>query len=837
MKYRLLTICFSFLILASISAFSQQAEWPKTFKTNGSIAKLYEPQPESYKGNILKIRAAISLLHDGKADPVFGVLWADVTVDNNQDKNIIWQNATVTNIKFPGEASDAELNQLSDDLQKQVTSWNITTSKDDLTARLQNSEKESKLAGDLNNTPPKIIYNAKPSILVLIDGQPQLTNNSNWGLEQVSNTPFTIVKNTDQQYYLYGNKSWFRASSITGPWSVADQIPARLDKMDKEVRANDTSKASEMNNSVAEIIVSTQPAELIQSNGEANFSPIQGTNLLYMSNSGNDVFLDVNSQQYYALISGRWFKTSNLNNSWTYTAADKLPADFAKIPEGSPKDVVLPSVAGTNAANESVMEAQVPQTAKVDRKSARANVTYDGEPQFEQIEGTHLKYAVNTSGTVLNLGRKYFSVENGVWFESYSATGPWQVATSRPAEVENIPPSYPVYNSKYVYIYDATPDYVYMGYTPGYLGNYIYGPTIVYGTGYYYNPWRGRHYYPRAITWGYNMRYNPWTGWNFGIDYWGGWFSFGIGSYYNAPLWGGWWGPQIYRPAYYRPYNHNYGYYGRNVIVNNYTIYNNNRSNNIYRNRGYVVTRDRPGFNNIRPNGRSIPYNSYNNGRFNNGRSMPGYNNNTGGGIRNQSQRLGTQFGDRQATRGYQPNNQPGRANDRSLPGNNNQGRVAGPGVRSGNEQPQNNTPRLYTPGNGRNDGNINRAYRPSIDRSINPVTSNPNNTQRPQMTRPDIQNRQSNPGNAGNRVQQERPMRLAQDRSFNGASGNNYSRPQQITRPYAGITRPSTGITRPYAPAIQAPASRPSGGGGQLNRGGGSGGRSEHSSGGRSDR
>jgi hypothetical protein len=28
-----------------------------------------------------------------------------------------------------------------------------------------------------------------------------------------------------------------------------------------------------------------------------------------------------------------------------------------------------------------------------------------------------------------------------------------------------------------------TPDWVYMGYTPGYLNNYIFGPTVVYGTG------------------------------------------------------------------------------------------------------------------------------------------------------------------------------------------------------------------------------------------------------------------------------------------------------------------------------------------------------------------
>lgn len=99
MKYRLLTIGFSFLIMASFSAFSQQAQWPKTFNTNGSIAKLYEPQPESYQGNILKVKAAVSLLRRDKTDPVFGVLWADVTLVN-QGNNLTWQNANVTILNF-----------------------------------------------------------------------------------------------------------------------------------------------------------------------------------------------------------------------------------------------------------------------------------------------------------------------------------------------------------------------------------------------------------------------------------------------------------------------------------------------------------------------------------------------------------------------------------------------------------------------------------------------------------------------------------------------------------------------------------------------------------------
>jgi hypothetical protein len=288
-----------------------------------------------------------------------------------------------------------------------------------------------------------------------------------------------------------------------------------------------------------------------------------------MKNSDNDIFMDVNSQNYFVLISGRWYQSKALNsNQWQYTAADKLPADFARIPEGSPKDNVLASVAGTDAANEAVMDAQIPQTAKVDRRTATTNVSYNGDPQFQDITGTRLQYAVNTSSTVLRYKGRYYCVDNGVWFVSDGPSGPWAVSTERPEDVDSIPPDNPDYNAKFVNVYDVSPDYAYMGYTPGYLNSYIYGPTVVYGTGFYYDPWFGSYYYPRPWSWGFNFGYNPWYGWSFGFGYSLGWFYTGFG--YSWGGWhGGWWGPSAYHPAYwgygggYRPFS----FYGRNVTI------------------------------------------------------------------------------------------------------------------------------------------------------------------------------------------------------------------------------------------------------------------------------
>ena len=83
----------------------------------------------------------------------------------------------------------------------------------------------------------------------------------------------------------------------------------------------------------------------------------------------------------------------------------------------------------------------------------------------------------------------FYSVENGIWFVATWPTGPWAVATSVPAVIYSIPPSSPLYYVTYLRVYGSTPDCVYDGYIPGYLGTVVSpDDVVVYGTGYYYPP-------------------------------------------------------------------------------------------------------------------------------------------------------------------------------------------------------------------------------------------------------------------------------------------------------------------------------------------------------------
>ena len=78
------------------------------------------------------------------------------------------------------------------------------------------------------------------------------------------------------------------------------------------------------------------------------------------------------------------------------------------------------------------MIAQVPTSITVNAAAAaaKANVSYDGAPQFVPISGTTMSYATNTAQKVIQVGDLYYLCLQGIWFMSSTPQGPWQTAPS-----------------------------------------------------------------------------------------------------------------------------------------------------------------------------------------------------------------------------------------------------------------------------------------------------------------------------------------------------------------------------------------------------------------------
>ncbi len=549
--------------------------WPREVPLKNGTLTVYQPQIESMKGDVVKARAALSYQGNDKKEPVFGVTWVLSKVKTDRDaRTVTLSRLLIERTRFPDITPEKE-KKFADNVGPRIAQWTYTMSLDRFTAALSAAEREQKSAEGLKADPPKIIVRNESSVLILIDGEPRLQEIKGTKLQRVVNTPVALL--TDgKKFYTSNGKFWYAAPAATGPFTNIPKPPAEVEKVVMEALAKapeDPGKANEPQpDSPPNLVVSTEPAELICFEGDPKWTPITGTNLLFAENTASEVFKDVDSQGTYVLAAGRWYTGKSFDGPWTYVPADKLPKGFSRIPPESDKSDVRASVAGTDEAEDAVLDAQIPQTTAIDRKSATLEVAYDGEPKFVDVPGAGVEYAVNTSTSVLKVKGKYYACDQAVWYVSSSPAGPWAVSDYRPDEVDNIPPSSPVYNTKYVYVYDSTPTVVYVGYTPGYVGCYPWGPTVVWGTGYYYRPWYGTYYYPRPVTFGIGVHYNPWTGWSMGFGWSSGFFDFGMswnigggwyghgGGYYGGWRGGGWYGPGGYhRPAHYGNTNINIG--------------------------------------------------------------------------------------------------------------------------------------------------------------------------------------------------------------------------------------------------------------------------------------
>ena len=556
-------LMFVFFISISSSVFA--TNWPQELKSDKGTIVIYQPQPEKLAGNKLTGRAAMQLELKNSEQPIFGVFWFSSTIETDRSTNsVIIKNIEVTKVGWP-DSKESDEEEFSKFVETQLETSNFTGSLSKLTATLASSEKVKKSLDNIKNDPPVILFKDKLAVLLTYDGKPIFKDIDNSPYQRALNTTFAVVKVKNKaKYYLTSGSLWYQANNELGPWNVTNKPPADLVSMVAKSLAENEDKSATKNQTkkVPSVVTATKATELVVSDGSPDWVSLAGGKLLYVKNTETPWLREIATGDMYLLLSGRWFKSKKQQGPWVFVRGDKLPKSFDDIPPQSDIGGLRSSIAGTEEAEQAVLDAQIPQTAAIKRSEAKLTVQYDGEPKFVNIKGTSVDYAVNTSAQVLKISGKYYAVDNGVWFVANSAKGTWLVADTIPtAAIAEIPPSSPMYNTTYVTVYDSTPEVVYVGYTPGYMWSYPYYGVPIYGTGWYYPPYYGAWYYPRPPTWGLHVGYNPWTGWNVGVSWGGPFFSVGVswgGGYHNH-----------YRGGYYGGYHGGYrGGHNTNININ-----------------------------------------------------------------------------------------------------------------------------------------------------------------------------------------------------------------------------------------------------------------------------
>ncbi|MBX7243876.1 MAG: hypothetical protein K1X53_00135 [Candidatus Sumerlaeaceae bacterium] len=544
--------------------------------SGGYTVSIFQPQLESWDGTTMNMTGAVSLHAADAKEPDFGALKVSATVFIDKvERTVHFSDIKINSAVFPAakpETKDAYVKVLTPLIQDQVKSMSL----DRIEAQLGIVKAETKAASvPLENPTPAFIFASKPAILVSVQGDPTLKPTGSDGVERVINTQAFLAKDSGGNYYLHLWDGYVTAKSLDGPWTVAASVPNGVSAAtDAAVKAKlvdllgsrpdpDTKKTLSLKTDpIPDIHVATVPTELIQYSGPANWTPLQSTNLLYVSNTGANVFMNMDDSQIYVLVSGRWFKAAATTGPWSYVAPKDLPKDFAKIPLSSVKENVLASVPGTDQAKQAIIATMIPQMAKVDREKAKLPaLKFDGVPDIKPITGTDLKRVVNCSVPVIqDKSGKWYAIYNAVWFVSPDIGGPWVVATEVPAAIYSIPASSSVHYVTYVKIYSSTDKFVWVGYTPGYYGAVVSADgVVVYGTGYVYPTFIGTTtYIPAPVTYGYNatMAWTPWAGWAFGFA--AGWALASDYHYWSTPPCCPCWGPYSSWCA----YDYHGGYYG-----------------------------------------------------------------------------------------------------------------------------------------------------------------------------------------------------------------------------------------------------------------------------------
>jgi hypothetical protein len=404
MPLKKVTLLLVALIGFAHAAQSQAKDWPQEIVGDkGAVVVIYQPQVESFSGNSLEARAAVSVKTPSAGDvPVFGAVWIKSKLDTNRDtRTAVLRDIEVSDVRF-ADASDDQKDALARFIESELENTTLNMTVDELLADLDYDSSGVRQA-DLKHAPPKILLSREPAMLVSIDGDPVFQPIEGTYYERVVNSAFLIVRGGLDLYLYVGSNTWYVADDVMGPWTLSGDIPEDVGNFVEPVEGD----ASDVGDT--KIIIATEPTELLVSEGPPMWAPVEGMDLLYMSNTDSNAFLELSTQKYYVLLSGRWYRGAGIAGEleWAHVPNDELPPPFGDIPPESAKGEVLSQVAGTQQAREAVLDNTIPQTAAIDRDDTSFSVQYNGDPDFAPIEDIQVEYArIQVRDSLLRVRRR-----------------------------------------------------------------------------------------------------------------------------------------------------------------------------------------------------------------------------------------------------------------------------------------------------------------------------------------------------------------------------------------------------------------------------------------------
>jgi hypothetical protein len=183
------------------------------------------------------------------------------------------------------------------------------------------------------------------------------------------------------------------------------------------------------------VFTSTEPAVLVQTDGQAVFAPIAGVDgLEFVVNTNWDAFRA--GEEIYLRHDSHWLKL--ISRDQGFVVVDALPDVFGQLPDDGNWEAVKDAIPPVpyDGTPPGVFYSDVPAEL----------ILFDGEPRFEAIPGTDLEWASNTQTDVFRYAPtgEYYVLFSGRWFRSTTLDASLEFASdSLPRDFQHIPSDAP----------------------------------------------------------------------------------------------------------------------------------------------------------------------------------------------------------------------------------------------------------------------------------------------------------------------------------------------------------------------------------------------------------
>jgi len=100
-----------------------ELEWPREMFEAGATVVLYQPQPETFAGDKLTARAAVSVTPKGETVAIFGAVWIEARVRTDREARVVeLEEVKVIRVRFP-DIDESKRKRLAALLEREIPKW------------------------------------------------------------------------------------------------------------------------------------------------------------------------------------------------------------------------------------------------------------------------------------------------------------------------------------------------------------------------------------------------------------------------------------------------------------------------------------------------------------------------------------------------------------------------------------------------------------------------------------------------------------------------------------------------------------------------------------------